>query len=224
MGKHAQSRQPSRARRAAVVSTGTLLLCLGTAAPAFADLGPVPVPEPIGDAADQVSEATGLPNPLETADATADELTGTSTGGTDKNGHHARHKHRDGTKLTTSTLGTTDTTSSDGANARQHRQQASAVTPASYTYGGLRGVPLTTASPLVDAGRAPMTAGALPQAPDVAADASPTLITPAANVLTGTGGEEGPRVLLVGLAAMVLGGLSAGHIKVAQDRIAQVIG
>jgi hypothetical protein len=69
-----------------------------------------------------------------------------------------------------------------------------------------------------------MTASALPQASDLAADTSPTLITPAANVLTGTGGEEGPRVLLVGLAAMVLGGLSAGHIKVAQDRIALLIG
>jgi hypothetical protein len=221
MGKHAQSRQPSRARRAAVVSTGTLLLCLGTAAPAFADIGPVPVPEPVGDAVEQVSDATGLPNPLETAD----ELTGTGTStDTDKTGHHARHKHRDGSKLATSTLSTPDTTGSERTSGRQHRQPTSAVTPASFTYGGLRGVPLTTASPLVDAGRAPMTAGALPQASDLAADTSPTLITPAANVLTGTGGEEGPRVLLVGLAAMVLGGLSAGHIKVAQDRIALLIG
>lgn len=218
MGKHAQPRQSSRARRAAVVSTGTLLLCLGTAAPALADIGPVPVPEPVGDAAQQVADETGLPNPLDAVD----DATGTTDPA--KPVEHAKHKHHAQARLGTSTFGTPGTTTSGRPAARHHRHHGAAVTPTSFTYGGLRGVAMTTTSPLVDAGRAPVTAGAVSGDSAVqAAGSSPTLVTPAADMLDGTGGEGGPRVLLVGLAAMVLGGLSAGHIKVAQDRLADLI-
>lgn len=220
MGKHAMPRTPSRARRAAVVSGGTLLLCLGTAAPALADIGPVPVPDPVEDAVQQVSDTTGVPNPIKTVDDTA-----SSTDTTTKTTHHDKHKHHTRAPLTTSSLTPSDSTTTSGQHpARHHRQQVTAVTPASYEYGGLRGVPMTTSSPLVDAGRAPVTAGAANDTAVLAASSAPTDGTPSAGILTGTGGEDGPRVLLIGLAAMVLGGLSAGHIKIAQDRIAQVIG
>jgi hypothetical protein len=217
MGKHAQPRQPSRARRAAVVSGGTLLLCLGTAAPALADIGPVPVPQPIDDTVDQLSDATGLPNPIETADDVAGDSTDQTT--TTK---HSKHKHHS-TRLSTTTLKAEQTNTTQRHPAK--RQQPAAVTPASYTYGGLRGVPMTTSAPLVEAGRAPVTAGAVSGDTAVlAAGSAPTLVKPSADLLDGAGGQEGPRVLLIGLAAMVVGGLSAGHIKVAQDRLAQIIG
>lgn len=71
MGRHAAPRTPlwagdgrtSTVQRAAAVSTGTLLLCL-TAAPAMASSAPPPVPKPVNDLVQQVSNATGIPNPL----------------------------------------------------------------------------------------------------------------------------------------------------------------
>ena len=225
MGKHAMPRKPSRAGRTAVVSAGTLLLCLGTAAPALADIGPVPVPQPVDDAVTQVSDATGLPNPLKTVE----DATGSTTD-SPKPAHHAKHKqHHTKPHLTTSTLTPETTTNTSTGHTPRHAKRAHlpgpAATSAPYTYGGLRGVPMTTTSPLVDSGRAPVTAGAASGDTAVlAAGSSPTLVRPSAAMLDGAGGEDGPRVVLIGLAAMVLGGLSAGHIKIAQDRIAQVIG
>src|SRR3954454_14456069 len=138
MGKHAQPRQPSRARRTAVVSTGTLLLCLGSAAPALADIGPIPVPDPVSSRVDQGSHATGLPNPLHTVS----HAVGSSDKTTKPAKHHHKHaKHHARTPLPTSTLSTTHTSSSPAVHtAARHRHQATAVIPASYTYGGLRGV------------------------------------------------------------------------------------
>jgi hypothetical protein len=219
MGKHAQTRPPSRARRVAVVSTGTLLLCLCGAGPAFADIGPVPVPEPVDDAVATVTHAAGIDDPI------AD-----STGSTDsdKTTKHARHKHHSKTTLTKSKLTASTTTTkatSTRTTDRTAAQHRSAPAPTSYAISGLRAAPMTATTPSFATGRAPVTAGALPAAGQAtAAGQTPQLITPAANILDGTGGEDGPRVLLVGLAAMVLGGLSAGHIKVAQDRIAAIIG
>ena len=40
------------------------MLCLGGVAPALAATNPPPIPQPISDAVQQVSKATGLPNPL----------------------------------------------------------------------------------------------------------------------------------------------------------------
>ena len=217
MGKHAQTRQPSRAARAAAVSTGTLLLCLCGAGPAFADIGPVPVPQPVDDAVTTVTDAAGVDNPLH------DSTTSTDGGKTTR---HSKHRHHSQTKLDTSTLtAPRTTTTGTSATPRAHRQTP-AVTPVSYPMGGLRASALTSTSPVIETGRAPVTAGSLPAPGQAnAAGATPQLIRPAAaSILDGTGGEDGPRVILIGLAAMVLGGLSAGHIKVAQDRLAAIIG
>jgi len=217
MGKHAQTRQPSRVARAAAVSTGTLLLCLCGAGPAFADIGPVPVPQPVDDAVTTVTDAAGLDNPL-------DDSTTSTDGG--KTTRHAKHKHHSQTKLVTSTLtAPKTTTTATSAKPRAHRQTP-AVTPVSYPVGGLRASALTTTTPVIETGRAPVTAGSVPAAgqADTAAGAPQRIRSAAATILDGTGGEEGPRVILIGVAAMVLGGLSAGHIKVAQDRLAAIIG
>src|SRR5204862_5941009 len=123
---------------------------------------------------------------------------------TPKHGKHSKHHVR--TPLPTSRFSTQPGTSTDRQTVRRHHtHHATAAVPASYTYGGLRGVMMSTTAPLVDAGRAPVTAGAVTgNSAVLAAGSSPTLVTPAADLLDGTGGEGGPRVLLVGLAAMVL--------------------
>ena len=65
MGRHAAPRTSnSVARRATAVSAGTFMLCLGGVAPALAATNPPPLPQPITDAVQQVSQATGLPNPI----------------------------------------------------------------------------------------------------------------------------------------------------------------
>jgi len=69
MGRHAAPRaSTSIARRATAVSAGTLVLCLGGFAPAFAATStatdPPPIPQPVSDTVQQISNMTGLPNPI----------------------------------------------------------------------------------------------------------------------------------------------------------------
>lgn len=65
MGRHAAPRTSrSLARRATAVSAGTFVLCMGGVAPALAATNPPPIPKPISDAVQQISNETGLPNPL----------------------------------------------------------------------------------------------------------------------------------------------------------------
>ena len=65
MGRHAAPRTSNTvARRATAVSAGTFMLCLGGVAPALAATNPPPIPKPVSDAVQQVSKATGLPNPI----------------------------------------------------------------------------------------------------------------------------------------------------------------
>jgi len=220
MGKHALPRTPSRARRAAVVSTGTLLLCLCGAAPALADIGPVPVPDPVEDVVDQASDTLGIPNPIDTTEEATGTAKPTKDGDTRK---HKHHKAGTDTDTTTSKLTTTDskTTRTHNRFRPGHFEVRELPGPApTYTYTGSS---MTTATKAFDAVRPPVTAGAVGGSDVMAAGSSPTLIRPSASILDGTGGEDGPRVLIIGLAAMVLGGLSAGHIKVAQDRLAGLI-
>jgi hypothetical protein len=72
MGRHAAPRTSSTlARRATAVSAGTFVLCLGGVAPALAGTTPPPIPKPISDAVQQVSNVTGLPNPLPPSEGAA---------------------------------------------------------------------------------------------------------------------------------------------------------
>ena len=90
MGKHAAPRPERQLRRAGAVSAATVLLCLGAGGTAFASIGPAPipspgdlppppVPQPVADAVHQVSNVTGLPDPLAST--------------APKPAHHPRHHH-----------------------------------------------------------------------------------------------------------------------------------
>lgn len=66
MGRHAAPRRTSSpVKRASAVSAGTLVLCLGGFAPGIAAAAdPPPVPQPVSDLVQQVSNTTGIPNPI----------------------------------------------------------------------------------------------------------------------------------------------------------------
>lgn len=201
MGKHAAPRtSPFRGRtaqRAAAVSAGTVVLCLGAAAPAIAVTGvptPPPIPQPVSDTVQQVSDVTGLPNPL----------AGTST----TKPHH--HRQPDTTKprlpLGHRTQSTAPTHHAAPATPAQ-------VTPASYSLAGLRGEPTM------------QTAAGDGRLPTVAAQNPVTHIAQAAAQQLGSipmvpPTQDTARILVVALAVMILGGLTSGHLKAAQQRIA----
>ena len=210
MGKHAAPRKSllgSRtAQRAAAVSTGTLVLCLGAVAPALAVAGPsptpttsapgdpIPVPKPVAVVVHQVSDATGLPDPLTTNKTTKPHH---HRGGVTTKPHVSLGRHHDQAQPTVTV----------------HQRTPAAYTPGAYPIGGLRSMP-TTAATALD-GRAPA----------VATDQEPTSIAPVAGsqLLPGlpdlTQHQDTARILLVAAAMMLLGGLSSGHIKVAQQRV-----
>jgi hypothetical protein len=204
MGKHAAPRtSPLGSRsvqRAAAISAGTFVLCLGAAAPALATTGfptPPPVPQPVGDAVQQVSDTLGIPNPLGDSSAA-------------KPHHHRPAAHAKKPSLALAHQTQTPVQPQHSAPTRH-----AAVMPASYSLGGLRAVPSTRMATL--AGRVPT----------VASHQKVTRIAPAAAGSNQIGSipmlpptQDTGRILLVAVAVMFLGGLTSGHMKIAQQRIA----
>lgn len=212
-----------RASPLLTVAAGTLTLCLAGALPAAAATSPtpplpIPVPSPVGGLLDEVSDATGLPNPL--ADPTpVTTPSGTSTTSTTQPRHH-RHHH-----ATT----TTSTTATQPAPAR-HRdhpaQQPKAVAPTSLPAGISRAwsVPqlpaASTTAPLDQAARPPLTA---PTPADVttavlAAGRVPDLSRAPHRLLPGDEDGRSPRTLLLALATAAAVGLAVAHAKAAITR------
>jgi hypothetical protein len=209
MGKHAAPRKPllrsQTVQRAAAVSTGTLVLCLGAAAPALAATSPspsptvagvedpIPVPKPVATVVEQVSDATGLPDPLTTDD-----------------GAKPHHHRGPATTKPHVTLGHAQQTQ---PTQDRHRKSPAAYTVSSYPVGGLRSMP-GAAMTAVD-GRAPNVASTAPTTRIVQSAGSQLL----PGLPTMTADQDTARILLVALAMMLLGGLSSGHIKAAQQRV-----
>lgn len=200
MGRHAAPRKPllSRpaAQRAAAVSLGTFVLCLGAAAPAVATtVTPAPpLPQPISDAAQAVSDLTGLPNPIAPDSA-----------GTPK--HESTRNH---TSKPTSPATHTRTVTRTGKPATH--PAVPAYTPSLMTLAALHNP------------RATRTADFSGQAPSVAGSQPVTRIAPAASRslinLPGTPAQQDTeRMLLVAAATLLLGGLTSGHLKAAQRRM-----
>lgn len=203
MGKHAAPRTPllrSRtAQRAVTVSAGTFVLCMGAAAPAIATTGlptPPPLPQPIVDTVQTVSDIAGIPNPLAPETPT-------------KTHHHHAAKQDSSKPTVTAPRETTTRTTPPKA----------AVKPAAPTYvapalpvGGLRAEPATRTAPLDD--RAPTMAKA-PTITRIVQTAGERALD---NIPGVPPTEDTARILAVALAMTIVGGLTSGHIKAAQSR------
>lgn len=200
MGRHAAPRKPllSRpaAKRATAVSVGTFVLCLGAAAPAVAaTVAPAPpLPQPISDAVQTVSDVTGLPNPI-TADSATTPKHDSTRNHTSKPTSPAVHPR-------------TVTRTSKPAT----HPAAPAYTPSLMTLAALHN-PRTT-----------RTADVSGQQPSIAGSQPVTRIAPAASRsminLPGTPAQQDTeRILLVAAATLLLGGLTSGHLKAAQRRL-----
>ena len=202
MGKHAAPRKPLLSSRAAqrtvAVSGGTLALCLGAAAPAIATTGlptPPPLPQPIVDTVQKVSDIAGVPNPV-------------ATPTTPKPRHH---HNRDGNRQTAQQPVAQRTAASKPA-APKPQAVSPAWRPTSFPVSGLRPEP------------AMRTAAVAGRAPAMASTPTTTRIVQTAGerVLGGLPGmppaQDTARVLAVALAMTVVGGLASGHIKAAQAR------
>lgn len=229
MGKHAAPKTGryltgQQFRRAAAVSSGTLILCLGAGAPALAstiDPTPVtdttvttvtdtvtdttsadtltdpPLPQPVDDLVKQVSDTTGIQDPL---DPTAP--TGT------------HHKAGDGKTSPQVNVSKGDRTSTSGSAPTRHHTRTTAYAPSGFAVSGLRA--MTGTQPTVTNGLTP----AVADTPTVtriapAAGSHPIVAWPHRPNQEDTG-----RLLLVAIATLILGGLASGHIKLAQGRIA----
>jgi hypothetical protein len=204
MGKHAAPRKPllrsQTAQRAAAVSTGTLVLCLGAAAPALAATSPgpgiedpIPVPKPIATVVQQVSDATGLPDPVTSDDG-------------------AKPHHHRGPTTSKPHVTLSDTQQAQPTRERHHKTTG-ANTPIAYPVGGIRTLP--DADMTATDGRAPNVAGTAPTTHIVQSAGSQLL--PGLPALTAD--QDTARILAVAIAMMLLGGLCSGHIKTAQQRI-----
>lgn len=196
----------TRAARVATVSAGTLLLSLTAAAPAFADIGPLPAPTPpppVGDLVGTVSDLTGLPNPLDATSPTAD----TST--TTQQPRHHRH-HRTADALLTRNAGTpapAPTAASD------HRVRAAdrptATLPTAVTIPVALDRPVTGLA--VMAAKAPLTAPAPATSTVRLATATTPRVDPAG--LPGSGDGQPLRLLLIAVAASVLATVASVHAR-----------
>ena len=202
MGKHAAPRKPilrSRAaQRTVAVSAGTFVLCLGAAAPAMATTGlptPPPLPQPVADTVQKVSDIAGVQNPV------AD---------TKPKPHH----HRAGGKGD-STKPQLPLVHHDNTSTTTHRKAAPA-TPAytvpTMSVSGLRAMPMTSAA-AID-GRAPSMADA-PSVTRIVQAAGQQALGAIPNMPPT---QDTARILAVALAMTVVGGLTSGHIKAAQSR------
>lgn len=200
MGKHAAPRKPlfSRpaAQRATAVSLGTFVLCLGAAAPAFAMTGtptPPPVPKPLSDAVQQISDATGLPNPI-----------GESTG--------PKHHHHASKPASKPQAPASDTRTGTPSGKSATHTVVPAYSPNLMTLAALHNPRATRAAGL--SGQAPSMAGGQ-NVTRIAPAAARALIN-----LPGTPAQQDTeRILLVAAATLMLGGLASGHLKAAQRRM-----
>lgn len=227
--------QRNTGRRVAAVSTGTLLLCLWGGGTAFAATSPVadgstggllggvtsvlsptptsaplPVPTPsqlapVSATVDQVTTTvTGAVQAAPTPSATP---TAVPTGGqVDQGG--GRTSTGGGVKLPSTgsgdhVLGTRHTRSSIG--------RAPTVSSVPLMTGGLR-ADGPVALPALNPKLAPQ------QTASLAAGVTPAL-APAPRVALPWNDDRAPRGLFIALATMVIGGLAAGHVKLAQDRL-----
>ena len=203
MGKHAAPRKPILSSRAAqrtvAVSAGTFVLCLGAAAPAMATTAlptPPPLPQPVSDTVQKVSDIAGVPNPL-ASDAKP------------KAHHHRAGGKGDSTDPQLPLVNNTKT------NTGAHRKSAPA-TPAyvvpTMNISGLRAMP-TTGTAAID-GRAPSMADA-PTVTRIVQAAGRQALGAIPNMPPT---QDTARILAVALAMTVVGGLTSGHIKAAQSR------
>lgn len=202
MGKHAAPRKPLLSRpatqRVTAVSLGTFVLCLGAAAPAFAATStpaPPPIPKPLSDAVQQISEATGLPNPV-APDATS------------KPSHHRTGKHTSKASTPVTHTGTTTRTSKPAT-----RPVAPAYVPSTFAFATLHN-PQGTRMAALDS-----------REPSMADTPHVTRIAPAAahhaliNLPGSPAQQDTERILLVAAATLLLGGLASGHLRAAQRRM-----
>jgi len=204
MGKHAKPRTSALSspavKRATAISLGTFVLSLGAASPAIATTtipSPPPLPQPVGDLVKQVTDATGLPNPL----------AGSST--TTKKTHH----HRSGSQQPSQPPPTSQpTTTKTSTHRTSSRPSTPAFAPSGYTLTTLHMLQETRTAGL--AGRNPAMAGAQRTVRIVPVTHSRPLAA-----LPGTPAEQDTmRILLIALATMVIGGLASGHIRAAQQQ------
>jgi hypothetical protein len=202
MGKHAAPRTPlisgRAAKRATAVSLGTFVLCLSAAAPAFATTTtptPPPVPQPIADVVQQVTDATGLPDPL-------------APDTTTKPHHHRTGSHTSKPPAPASHPSTASRPSRPATQAA-----VPAYAPTAFALATLHHSPATRTAAL--AGRSPAMAGS-PTVTRIAPVAEPRAL----DGLPGSPAEQNTeRILLVAVATVLLGGLASGHLKAAQGRM-----
>lgn len=204
MGKHAAPRtSPLRGRtaqRAAAVSAGTFVLCLGAAAPAIATTGiptPPPLPQPIVDTVQKVSDITGVPNPV-------------ASDPKPKHHHHSSGGKDQTTKPQVPLVhhrSTGKTTEVKGVSATR------AYTVPTMPVGGLRPMPATFTAPV--AGRAPAMAST-PSVTRIVQAAGQRALGAMPNMPPA---QDTARILAIALAMTIVGGLTSGHLKAAQSRI-----
>jgi hypothetical protein len=199
MGKHAAPRtSPLRGRaaqRAVAVSAGTFVLCLGAAAPAVATSGlptPPPLPQPIVDTVQKVSDIAGVTNPIAPAKTPK-----------------ARHHHKRDAKQTAEQPLVQHATKPPAAKAKP---ATTAYQVPTYPIGGLRAAPATRTAQIAD--RAPAMASA-PTTTHIIQTAGERMLGQIPG-LPPT--QDTSRILLVAMAMTIVGALSSGHIKAAQSR------
>lgn len=238
MRKSATPSEPIRsgasrqARRAAAVSTGALMLCLFGAGPAWASISPdplpttdplptvlpsptataVPIPSPVQDAVQQVTQTLGVSNPVPSATSTATSTTTTT--------QHTIRKSTGGQSPTPTSHRTTAAAASTRhhAAARGSRQQSSAAVPPAVLSGFGAGSfavgnPAQTVQP-------PVTAPVV-VAPMAVAHRTDNRPPTLADVLGGPGGVQALRIVLLALATTIVSGIAVGHVKNARAEFAR---
>jgi hypothetical protein len=198
-------------RRAAAVSTGTLLLCLWTTGTAFADSGTDPLTptaaspvgsasttrppsrDPIDDLVRQVSETVGVSDPLTTEP--------------DKPGHHHKHGRPGSGSPTDKPTATGSRTHAQRAAADHRSQPVLGLSRWRMSAGDPSVMPVAVRPPTI----------AHPQhRAGLVARARASLDS----LLPGPSDLDHGRGLLLLVGTMVIGCLAAGHIKVAQEGLA----
>jgi hypothetical protein len=225
----------STGRRVAAVSTGTLLLCLWGGGTAFAATSPLsdgglggvtgtvtsvisptptvsPTPLATPSQLDPVSQTvttvtTTVTNAVQPTASPTVAPTAVPTGGNAPDGK-------------TSSGGVRVPTTSSGANHQvlgtHHTRRASTGTmtvPAMpLDVAGLRAAGAPSV-PMLNPKVAPQQTAVL------AAGSTPAIAPAPHGLQLPSNGDRAPRGLFIALATMVIGGLAAGHVKVAQDRM-----
>lgn len=184
MGRHAAPRRTSSpVRRATAVSAGTLVLCLGGFAPGVAAAAdPPPVPKPVSDLVQQVSNTTGTPNPIPPSGGAVRE-------------HRAPHR-----------------STSTAASTKPARHVSLSRTSPTLS------PPLTMPTTSLLARETALRASSL-HAPVLPAVTTPAAVQPSSALQAlpaPAQRDDAPRILLVAIATLILGGLASGHIKAAQ--------